>query len=372
MLSFGVLTVGLAACQGADGSDGEDAGRSPSKIRVEVRALVPTSFEDRVEATGSLEADYDATLSARSAGTLDDLVRLGTKVKKGVVVARIDPGIPAMGVRQAEAARAAARASLALAEESFQRQKPLYEQGVISALEFQSIQAQYAQAKAQLAQAAAALAQAQESLSNTRLVAPFAGVVDAHYVEAGEQVSPGTRVVRVLDASTMVVKAGLPERYAADIQIDADVEVQLPAYGLAPRRGRVRFVATALDPRSRTFDIEVALENKDGRLKPEMVAKLVVTRARLEGKLVVPQDAILRDEAGPHVFVVVDEDGEEIARRRSVTTGGRARGRTVVSGVSAGDEVVVLGQTKLIDGDYVDVSRQEDGDDGKAQAEASR
>ncbi len=343
----------LVAC--AEAKEPQEAAKT-SAIRVEVATLRPTRFEDRIEATGSLEAENDVSLSARSPGTVQELKPLGARVKAGEVVARIDPGLAASGVRQAEAARAAAAASLALAEETYGRQRPLFDEGVISALEMQSIQAQREQARAQLAQAEASLGQARESLENTRVVAPFPGVVDRRSVERGEQVSPGTPILRVVDASRLKVRAGLPERYAADIEVGAEVQVSLPTYGLEPRKGTVRFVATAIDPRTRTFDVEVAIDNEGGRLKPEMVVNLVVTRASLDGVLVVPQDAVLRDEIGPHVFVVVEEEGRSVARRRPVSLGGRAAGQVVVEGPFPRDRVVVTGQTKLIDGDVVEVS----------------
>ncbi|MBX2811545.1 MAG: efflux RND transporter periplasmic adaptor subunit [Myxococcales bacterium] len=358
------LLVSLAACTfsvGARVTEPADADlieQEPkaAAVRVKVRRLVPRAFDDRLETTGSLEADSDVTLSARASGTLQFLSPLGEMVRKRQVVAKIDPGIPFSSVRQAQAARSAASASLALANENYTRQKPLYEAGVISAIEFQQINAEYAQAQARLAEAEAALLLAREGLENTMLIAPFAGVVDQHFVDKGEQVNGGTSVLRVLDATVLIVKAGLPERYAADIKQGAEVEVQFPAYGLEPRLGRVRFVATAIDPRSRTFDVEVSLNNQDGRLKPEMVAKLMVTRARIENALVVPQEAVIRDENGRHVFVVTRSTEElPIAKRRAVQTRGRAGGEVVLSGVSAGDEVIVLGQTKVIDGDFVEI-----------------
>lgn len=330
-----------------------------SEIRVETKTVLPTSFDDRVEATGSLQADRDATLSARSSGTLESMAKLGTRAKKGEVLARIDPRIPTTAVNQAEARREAARANLELAKQRYERQKPLHAEGVISALELQSIHAQYQQAQADVAQAEAALEQSRESLGNTRIVAPFPGVVDAHYVEVGEQVSMGMTVLRVVDASVLVVKAGLPERYAADIQQGAEVDVHFPTYGLEPHTGTVRFVATAIDPKSRTFEVEVEVAN-DGALKPEMLAKVLVTRARVEGALVVPEDAVIRDEAGPHVFVVVSEGERRVARRRGVTVKGRAANQVVIDGVASGDQVVTNGQTKLIDGDFVSVASPEE------------
>lgn len=361
LLGLKALLLAVGCVEPGAPAGAEDASAAGTAIRVETLTLTPAAFDDRIEATGNLEADRDATLSARAGGTLESIARLGSNVRKGEVVARIDPGIPATGVRQAQAAKIAAQASLRLAEQNYNRQKPLFEQGVISALEFQSIEAQLEQARAQLAQAEANLAQAREALSNTRILAPFAGVVDARFVDEGEQVSPGAPVVRVLDASTLIVKAGLPERYAADIEEGAEVDVMLPAYGLEPRTGRVRFVATAIDPRSRTFDIEVALDNPKGRLKPEMVAKVVVTRERLDDALVVPEAAVLRDETGLHVFTVVERGGRTVAERRPVDVVGRAGGRVVVEGLEAGERVVVLGQTKLIDGDYVELTTEMDG-----------
>ena len=358
LLTAGAL--GTAACQATEGATAppEKEAATALGIRVRVLTLEPTAFDDRLETTGSLEADDDVTLSARAAGTLESLASLGARVRKGAVVARIDSGIPVSGVRQAVAAREAALASLELAKENYDRQKPLFDKGVISALEFQSIHSEFAQARAQLAQTSASVGAAKEQLENTRLVAPFKGVVDAHFVDEGEQVNLGAPVVRVLNAQTLIVKAGLPERYAADISVGAEVQVSFPAYGLAPRTGRVRFVATAIDPRSRTFDIEVSLGNQDGRLKPEMVARLMVTRARIEEALVAPQDAVLRDESGQHVFVVENSNGYTVARRKSVEIGGRAGGRVVIKGVESGGRVVVLGQTKLTDGDFVDVAAE--------------
>lgn len=355
-----IVLFGLAGCT-ASADVHEDESKKPvaSGIRVEVIHVGRSSFDDRLESTGSLEADADVTLSARAAGTLLSLAPLGKRVKKGAIVAEIDPGIPVSGVQQAKATREAAVADLALAKENYVRQKPLYEKGVISAIEFQRLNAEYAQSRARLAQATAALLQAKEAVENTKLVTPFEGIVDQHFVDRGEQVNPGAAVLRVLDASTLIVKAGLPERYAADIQEGAPVEVRFPAYRLEPRTGRVRFVATAIDPRSRTFDVEVTLDNQDGRLKPEMVAKLIVTRAQLKDALVVPQAAVMRDELGLHVFIVEGElEGPKIARRRSVQTTGRSNGNVVISGVEEGSQVVVLGQTKLIDGDLVTVTDQ--------------
>ncbi|HEX7070569.1 MAG TPA: efflux RND transporter periplasmic adaptor subunit, partial [Rhodothermales bacterium] len=125
--------------------------------------------------------------------------------------------------------------------------------------------------------------------------------------------------------------------------------------GLGNRLGRVSFVGSAIDADSRTFPIEIALDNAGRDLKPEMVAQVMVTRENLTGATVVPRDAVLRDELGTAVFVVKREGGAKAtAERRSVTTGAAYGNRVVItSGIEPGDEIVTAGQTTLTDGDLV-------------------
>ncbi len=199
-------------------------------------------------------------------------------------------------------------------------------------------------------------------MGNTRVVAPFDGVVEERFVEPGEQVNPGSRVLRVVDAAEVKVKAGVPERYATDIQQGAAVDIRFNAYGIEPRTGTVSFVGRTIDPQTRTFPVEVSLDNADGALKPEMVARLVLTRAVVEGALVVPQNALVRHENGQSLFVVEAGEKGRVARRVEVEVGARSDGKVVVTkGLEPGDEVVVLGQANLSGGDKVEVTNGSDG-----------
>lgn len=170
--------------------DASTVDRSP---QVETLTVEPRRFIERIEVTGTTEAIQDATLSAQSSGTVQNLVALGSSVRAGELLARLDPGLVRAQVRQAKASLEAARAAKALAQESFERQKPLYDQKIISALEFRKIRSDLASANAQVAQAQGALAQALKSLANTEIRAPFAGVIEMRMVKEGEQVVIGTR-----------------------------------------------------------------------------------------------------------------------------------------------------------------------------------
>lgn len=315
--------------------------------RVETLTLSPGAFEDVIEITGSVEALNDATLSAQASGTITRLVERGTRLGRGSVVAQINPDEEQASVEQA-------RAEFDLAKDRLERQRPLYKDSIISAIEFEQIRSEYNRTKA-------ALAEAEERLRKTRVTTPFAGTVEERLVEPGEQVSPGTRVARVVNTRRVRVTAGVPERYANDIERGTTVRLDFSRYGAAVREAQVTFSGSAINPDTRTFPIEVEVDNTDGRLKPEMVARLYVTRERLDDALVIPRTAVVRDEQGTHAYVAVASDTAVVAQKRAIVLGSSYGERAVVaSGLAAGDRVIVIGQTNVAPGDVVRVATEYD------------
>ena len=357
-----LVTLLLAGCAGSDGaSEPGEAAREEDRTRVEAIRAEPTTFEDLIELTGTVEALNDATLSAQTAGTVEDLVPLGTRVGEGATVAQLDPDAPEAQYRQAVAQEEAAQAQFELAQDNFERLEPLYRDSVISAQEFQNVKAQRNSARAQLAQAEAGVAQAQEQRGNTAVSTPFAGTVEEHFVEEGEQVTPGAPVARVVNTRQVKVVAGVPERYATDLERGTPVELAFRMYGGEPQRGRVTFVGSAINPQSRTFPIEVELNNPGGRLKPQMTTKMFVTREVLDGVLAVPLGAIVRDERGPSLYVVREDSAGAVAERQPVRLGSSSGGLTVIEeGLEAGDRVIASGAATVSEGDRVEVVETQD------------
>jgi membrane fusion protein (multidrug efflux system) len=330
---------------------------------VETLVLAPTLFEDVVQVTGAVEAIDDAVLSAQSAGTVTSLAPLGRVVSAGQAVAQLDPFITRSTVDQAKAGVEAAEAQFELAEDNMTRNTPLYTDSVISAIEYENVRAQFNRAKADLARARAVMAQAEEQLRQTRVTAPFSGTVEEHYAELGEQVLPGRQIARIINTSRVKVTAGVPERYAADIRVGTPAQVDFSAYSGAPVSSRVSFVGNAINRDNRTFPVEILLENSGGVLKPEMVAQVFVTREKIEDALVVPRSAIIRDEDGNSVFIVRNEGDRALAEKRNVVLGPAHGGQVVITNLQAGDEVVVLGQSNLTEGDFMQIMEQYSGAD---------
>lgn len=345
----------LSGC-GSDQANGAENARQRNLTRVETLLLERQSFDDVIEVTGTIEALDDAALSAQASGTLVSVEELGTRVSAGETVAQINPREARAAVEQAQAQVESAEAQYELAEDSYQRQEPLYRDSIISAAEFESVRSERAQARAALAQARASLSQAEEQLANTRIVTPFDGTVEERLMEPGEQVSPADLVVRVVNTERVRVQAGVPERYVNDLEVGTRVRVRARSAALDERTGRIIFVGNTINPESRTFPIEVEISNEDGRLKPEMVVNLFVTREEIDDALVIPRSAVSRDEEGLDVYTVTHQDSFAVVDIQPITLGPTSGNRAVVrSGLDAGQEVVVVGQTDVAEGDTVDV-----------------
>lgn len=390
---FFSFTLALAACGGGSGEPPEsDATIDNAGIPVEVLVAEPALFEDIIELTGTVDAPEDATVGAEASGTITYLAPLGAYVRPGGTIAQVNPSMAQAtvasaqagvaqaqaGIRAAQAQKQAAIAQLELAQDQHNRQEPLYRDSILSALEFRNVQTQLASARAQVAQADAGIAQArgalrqaqaglqqaQTSYANTRVSTPFGGTVEAHLVQRGETVGPGMPVARVISGGGYRVAAGVPERYATDIENGTAVRILTSSGEGESLGGRVVFSGRAVDPASRTFPIEIALADPDNRLRPEMVVRLSISRAVLQDVVALPLTAIIRDERGTSVFVVKQTDAGMVAERRPVELGPSANGRTVISsGLEAGDSVIVSGQNSLDEGDLVRISQSRGSDE---------
>lgn len=348
------------AAQGAALGQPQSKREVPPKL-VEVQAVSQADFVEAIELSASTEASQDAVLSAQAAGSLVFLAELGTRVKPGEVLARIDPGLAKATQSQALAGVRLAEAQLRLAKDHFDRQKPLFEGQVISALEFQSVKSQKEQAEAGLRAAQANLRAATTALSYTTLRAPFAAVVEARFTNQGAQLMPGSPVLRLVNTQPLKVKGGVPERYAGDIRVGSRFKLRFNAYEMPEVEGELSFVGSLIDPQSRSFEVQAKLPNLDGRLKPEMVARMFVERRVYPAAIALPLTATLRDNRGVMAFVIETEGARRVAKRRALKLGPVSGEAVVVlEGLKPGEQVVTRGQANLTEGDRVVTGAKED------------
>jgi membrane fusion protein, multidrug efflux system len=348
LLGSALLAAGCAGDARADGAAEPGDSTHRRVINVAVETLAPGPFRELIGITATVRADQDVIVSAEEAGVVRELlVARGRAVRAGQPLARIDAR-----VLQAQVSEAEARA--ALARETWQRRRRLFEQDGIGS------ELAYLEARYHAEQADAALATLRERLDRTVVRAPLAGVVDERLVEIGTLVSAGAPVVRIVRIDPIRIAAGVPERFAGDVSVGNAARVTFDVLPGGVFDGRIDFVGSTVNPRNRTFDIEIVIPNPGRIIKPEMVANVEVTRSDHDGVIAVPQEALIRVEAGFVAFVVEHESGEDVARVRPVVPGGVQGNRVIVSsGLHAGDRLIVIGQKQVADGDRVRVTSTE-------------
>ena len=356
---FVAATLILSACGGESTETESSVAETNSNLRVvkvNTYAVIMSSFEEIIPVTGILASPRDASLSAQTAGTITFLVEIGDRVEQGDIVAKLDDRLIQAGLEQAQATRLSALAAADLAEDLFRRQKPLYADSIISAIEFESVRSQRNQTQAVLAQVDAAVSQAKQQLENTLIRAPFSGSIEARMAEKGEQVMPGSPIVRVVDTSSLKILAGVPERYAADVKVGTKVDVSLKAYNGDLFDAKVSVVGNVIDPKNRTFIIEVNISNTGRNLKPQMIVDELISRRVLENQIVLPQTSVILDENGSSVYVVDESGSKKVAKLIHVETGAWYDGRIVItSGLEEGHRVITVGQSLVSEGDLVEI-----------------
>lgn len=342
-----LTALGSTGCGGADAVDEADpvAEKSGRVINVEIEPLQPRRFTDVIRLTGTVVADRVVTVVAEEGGTVREvLVDKGEVVTAGQPLLRLDDEL-------LRAQRDEAQARSSLAAEMWQRKRTLYEDDSVGT------EGEYLEARYAAAQTAAQLALFEARLRRTVVRAPFAGVLETRSVELGSVVAPGQPVGVILDLEPMKVAAGVPERYAADVAIGSEAVISLGA--LADTcRARVSYIGPAVHPGNRTFLVEFELYTAVPAVKPEMVADILLVRRTLDAAVVVPRQALVRNETGFTAFVV-SSDGEPRAVARAVSLGPSAADEVVItSGLRPADRLIVVGQQQVADGDRVRIANQ--------------
>ena len=313
-------------------------------VNAEVTPVAPSTFVQYIRVVGEVEALRDVTVSVQESGTVAAfLADKGERVVRGQPVTRISAELLGAQVEEAQALAD-------VAAERYERQRRLWQQQRIGT------EIALLELKAQAASSAARLKVLETRLARTVVASPITGIFDEQYVEAGELVAPGTRLLRVLATDQVKVVAGIPERYALAVKPGAAALITFDVLEGREFRGSIQFVGTSVDPRSRTIPIEVVLDNAEYLIRPRMVANVQVERVRQEQVIVVPQDLVQRTENGFQVFIAERRNDTVTARARAVELGSSYANQVVVTaGLAAGERLITAGHRQVDDGSVIQV-----------------
>jgi RND family efflux transporter MFP subunit len=330
-----------------------------------------------LNASGYVTARRQATVSSKVTGKVEEvLIEEGMEVVTGQVLARLDSSNVRASVRLSEAQLAAARTELqetrvrrAEAQLDLDRVMNLVSQQVASQAELDRAQAQVDSLTARLgsqsqavAVAQRALAVASQSLDDTIIRAPFDGIVVAKNAQPGEMISPmssggftRTGIGTIVDMSSLEIEVDVNEAYINRVAAGQRVEATLDAYTDWKIPSQVIAIIPTADRQTATVQVRIGFDDLDSRILPDMGIKVAFrgtedSSAARRTAIVIPQDAVRGDGGSDVVWVV--RDG--VVERRAVKLGDENDNEQfVLSGLAAGERVVVEGPQELEDGDQV-------------------
>jgi len=318
---------------------------------------------------GTLQGFQQAPIAARAAGYVRRWTKdIGSHVAKGEVLAVIESPEVDQQLSQAEAARQQAAAGLALAKSTVDRWEALRRKDVVSQQELDERRSGATQAAANLAAADANVQRLRQLQGFTRVTAPFDGVITRRNVEVGDLVdSSGKALFMLTQMDPLRIYVNVPQSYAQLVRAGQKVVVTQAELRGRTFTGEVARSAGAIDPATRTMQVEINLPNRDGALLPGAYVQVDLPLAGAR-TLVVPTNVLLFRGEGTRVALV---DGASRVRLKAVTLG-RNLGESieVLGGIADGDRLVVNPSDSLAEGDSVAVAIG--GDEGSASAPRSR
>ncbi|QDF01317.1 efflux RND transporter periplasmic adaptor subunit [Myxococcus xanthus] len=361
-LAVAALALGVGCKKDAQSAQGGAApaggGRAAIQFPVEVAPVESRDVEYVVDAVGSVEAFERVQITARVPGAVERvLFAEGQSVKKGAVLAEIEPARYAIAVRSAEATLARARATLVEAEAGAKRRTAVNEvsPGLLPAEQLETFEARARTAEADVAAAKALLDQAQLNQRDAYVRAPMDGVLQTRTVQTGQYVQPGIVLATLLRREPLLLRFTVPAADASRIQPGMTARFSVQAAGGGSFTAKITHVAAAADDASRMVPVTAEVTGEDAeRLRPGAFATVAVPVDTRGGSPVIPQTAVRASERGFLAYVV---EGNK-ARERVLELGLRtADGRVEVrDGVKPGEMLVVRGGEALRDGANVRVA----------------
>ena len=276
--------------------------------------------------------------------------REGEGIRKGQVLASLDPTSYAAGLEAAAAQTRSAQAAAARAHDEFQRMKLLHDRQSLADNDFLKFQLADQAAQEQLVQAQANERVIRKSLSDTSLRTLVGGVVTRRSVEPGIMVAAGQPAFEIAQLDPVEIQIGIPENLVGALKVGQRATVTLPALPTARFAGKLRVVNAAADPASRTYMARITVRNPKGVLHLGMIAEARIQGDHPERMVLIPYDAVVKDPQGAAmVFEFRPGENRVVAHR---VTLGALEGRLVQvqSGVGPETRLVVAGQHYLRDG----------------------
>lgn len=338
-----ILSIALIAWMGSgylkeepSGSSAKASDVSVDPVAVEVTNSTEGTVTRVLRAEGYAQPDRESVIKSEGSGRVESLlVEKGDDLASDAVIARLE-------MRELKAALAQAEEELDRAQANFDNARSLFDRGV-------GTRDRLRESRSALAGARTGVTQAEEALDNAVIRVPFAGRLDALEVSQGDVVSPGSDVGTIVDLDPLTVEIRVPQRSLSDIAVGQSAEINFITG--EQRAGDVTYISSRADPETRTFGVEVEVENSNGMLSSGVSAQVRIPTAEISAHFVSPAILALGRDGELGVKTVDDRDHVVFVPVEMV----RAEADGVwISGLSETARIISVGQGFVRDGEQVD------------------
>lgn len=316
----------------------------PPPTTVTTAEVKQADWRPTISAVGSVSPVQGATISAELAGRVSEInFDSGAKVEKGQPLLKLD-------IAAEEAQLRSAQADAALMKSELDRSSNLSKGNVISKSEYDTAKSKYDAAKA-------AVDNMQAVIDKKEIRAPFAGTAGIRYVNPGQMVAVGDKLVTLQTLDQVFVDFSLPQNDLAKVKVGLEVTLTTDAIPGREFKGKVNAINPSVDEATRSVRVQAQLENKDHALRPGMFAKVDVLLPEKNPTLYVPATAVSYAPFGDSVYVIEKKKDEQTKKdglvlRQQFIRLGEARGDfvAVTEGLKKGQQIVGTGAFKLRNG----------------------
>jgi membrane fusion protein (multidrug efflux system) len=328
--------------------------RSESAHPIEVLEVSAGDVVEWIREIGSVHADQRVNLSAEVGGRLAEIkVEVGDLARVGDLLARLDDERLRIARDLARAEVEMAQANLENSTRDAQRKVDLYQDHVTSEFFLDQASVKVKIDAGQLKVAQARLAAAERDLSDASIISPIAGEITRKHVEVGELIEAGTPLFDIVGIDRVKLAVNVSELEITRLRKGQEAEIRVDGHPGVVFHGRVNTISAEADPQTRSFPVEILVDNdRAEKLLPGFIGRVRIRGRSFENAISLPQEVVVRRDGHPVVFVVTGDT----ASARAVELGFSDRGRVLVNrGLKPGEKVVVTGQQSLQDGARVQV-----------------
>lgn len=366
ILSLLIITAVFAACGGKSGDKKEqlatlkqqqaelsakiialekelgasDTTRKEKIKYISVAPLAATIFNNFIELQGAVVAEDEVYINARVPGSITKVyIKVGDRVSAGQVVAEIDNEMLFSQMDEL-------KKRWELANDVFQKQEALWKQNIGSEVQFLSSKNN----KEALEKSMATL---QKSSEMYQIKSSISGVVDEVMMKPGSGAAPGMPLAKVVNFSKLKVRVDAPETYSGKLRVGNSVQVQFPDL-MKEVSSKISYIGAGVNPANRTVKVEIPIRSNEPGLLPNMATTVKVVNYSNPKALVIPINLVQKDLSNQD-FVMIEEGGK--AKRVNIKVGQQyGENCEALTGLKAGDKLVMVGYQDLNDGDKVSIN----------------